>query len=245
MENGFFLITGTSRGIGEALTQRILEDGNTVLGISRKQSEALKAATYHHLSFDLTETARFNQIMEKINEIFDTQSFNFACLINNASAVEPVGSIEKCPAAEIETHVKIGLVAPMLLTSMFIKRFADEKIRKKVVFISSGAAFTPLADESIYCSSKAGINMLAQCIGLEQKDKEFGFEVHTIGPGMVDTSMQLAIRSKTSEEFVLAGFFKQAFEDGKLQEPGKVAEKIFTILENKYEQGKYVSVSDI
>ena len=245
MENGFFLITGTSRGIGEALTQRILEDGNTVLGISRKQSEALKAATYHHLSFDLTETARFNQIMEKINEIFDRQSFNFACLINNASAVEPVGSIEKCPAAEIETHVKIGLVAPMLLTSMFIKRFADEKIRKKVVFISSGAAFTPLADESIYCSSKAGINMLAQCIGLEQKDKEFGFEVHTIGPGMVDTSMQLAIRSKTSEEFVLAGFFKQAFEDGKLQEPGKVAEKIFTILENKYEQGKYVRVSDI
>ena len=96
--------------------------------------------------------------MEKINEIFDRQSFNFACLINNASAVEPVGSIEKCPAAEIETHVKIGLVAPMLLTSMFIKRFADEKIRKKVVFISSGAAFTPLADESIYCSSKAGIN---------------------------------------------------------------------------------------
>lgn len=245
MENGFFLITGTSRGIGEALTQRILEDGNTVLGISRKQSEALKAATYHHLSFDLTETARFNQIMEKINEIFDRQSFNFACLINNASAVEPVGSIEKCPAAEIETHVKIGLVAPMLLTSMFIKRFADEKIRKKVVFISSGAAFTPLADESIYCSSKAGINMLAQCIGLEQKDKEFGFEVHTIGPGMVDTSMQLAIRSKTSEEFVLAGFFKQAFEDGKLQEPGKVAEKIFTILENKYEQGKYVSVSNV
>ena len=87
--------------------------------------------------------------------------------------------------------------------------------------------------------------MLAQCIGLEQKDKEFGFEVHTIGPGMVDTSMQLAIRSKTSEEFVLAGFFKQAFEDGKLQEPGKVAEKIFTILENKYEQGKYVSVSNV
>lgn len=245
MGNGFYLITGTSRGIGEALTQKILEEGNTVLGISRKRSEALKAATYHHLSFDLTETARISQIMEKTNEIIDRQSYNFVCLINNASAVEPVGSIEKCPPAEIETHVKIGLVAPMLLTSMFIKRFADEKIRKKVVFVSSGAAFTPLPDESIYCSSKAGINMLAQCVGLEQKDKEFGFEVHTIGPGMVDTSMQQAIRSKTSDEFVMAGFFKQAFEDGKLQDPDKVAEKIYTILENKYEQGKYVSVSDI
>lgn len=245
MENGFFLITGTSRGIGEALTKKILKEGNTVLGISRKQADTLKAVNYHHLSFDLTETSRISQIMEKTNEIFDRQSFNFICLINNASAVEPVGPIEKCPQAEIESHVKIGLVAPMLLTSMFIKRFTNEKIRKKVVFISSGAAFTPLADESIYCSSKAGINMLAQCIGLEQKDKEFGFEVNTIGPGMVDTSMQLAIRSKTRAEFAMADFFKQAFEAGKLQVPGEVAEKIYTILENKYEQGKYVSVSDI
>ena len=126
-----------------------------------------------------------------------------------------------------------------------IKRFIDEKIRKKVVFISSGAAFTPLADESIYCSSKAGINMLAQCIGLEQKDKDDGFEVVSVGPGMVDTSMQQAIRSKTSQEFAMADFFKQAFEDGKLQEPGEVAEKIYTILEHTYEQGKYVSVNDV
>jgi len=43
----------------------------------------------------------------------------------------------------------------------------------------------------------------------------------------------------------MADFFKQAFEDGKLQEPSKVAEKIYTILENKYEQGKYVSVSEV
>jgi len=32
MRNGFFLITGTSRGIGEALAQKILGKGNTVLG---------------------------------------------------------------------------------------------------------------------------------------------------------------------------------------------------------------------
>jgi len=87
--------------------------------------------------------------------------------------------------------------------------------------------------------------MLAQCVGLEQKDKENGFEVHSIGPGMVDTPMQLAVRSKTKDEFALADFFKQAFDDGKLQEPTTVAGKIYTILENKYEQGKYVSVSDV
>jgi len=245
MKKGFFLITGTSKGIGEALAQKVLQEGNTVLGISRNQPDMLKSSNYYHLSFDLTDTSQISQIMDKMNEVVDKQSFEFVCLVNNASAVEPIGSIEKCPPAEIESHVKIGLLAPMLLTSMFIKRFADEKIRKKVVFISSGAAFTPLADESVYCSSKAGINMLAQCVGLEQKDREHGFEVNSIGPGMVDTSMQQAVRSKTKEEFALADFFKQAFEEGKLQEPSKVAEKIYTILENKYEQGKYVSISEI
>ncbi len=39
--------------------------------------------------------------------------------------------------------------------------------------------------------------------------------------------------------------FQQAYEDDKLQEPGKVAEKIYTILGNKYEQGKYVRVNEV
>ena len=245
MANGFFLITGTSKGIGEALAQKILQEENTVLGISRNRTDTIESKNYYHLSFDLAETSRISNILEKTNEIVEKQDFDFVCLINNASAVEPIGSIENCPPTEIESHVKIGLVAPMILTSMFIKRFADEKIRKKVVFISSGAAFTPLPGESIYGSSKAGINMLAQCIGQEQKDKEYGFEVNSIGPGMVDTSMQLAARSKTSDEFAMAAFFKQAFEEGRLQEPSKVAEKIYAILKNKYEQGKYLSVSEI
>lgn len=245
MGNGFFLITGTSRGIGEALAQKILDEGDMVLGVSRNKSDTLKSTNYIHLSFDLTDTSRISQIMDKVNELIGNYSFDFVCLINNASAIEPLGPIEKCSATKIESHVKIGLIAPILLTSMFIRRFSNEKIRKKVVFISSGAAFNALPDQSIYCSSKAGINMFAQCIGFEQRDKKYGFEVISIGPGMVETSMQKTARSKTSDEFAMADFFRQAFEDGKLQEPGKVAEKIYSILGKKYEQGKYVSVNEV
>lgn len=245
MENGFFLITGASKGIGEALTRKILEEGNTVLGVSRNRSDTLISINYHHLSIDLTETSSISQIIEKVNEISDKQSYDFVCLVNNASAIEPLGPIEKCALAEIDSHIRIGLIAPMLLTSMFIQRFNDEKIRKKVAFISSGAAFTPIPDNSIYCSSKAGINMFAQCVGLEQENREYGFEVVTIGPGMVDTAMQSAIRSKTSDEFTKVDFFKHAFDDGKLQEPGKVAELIYAILVNKNKQGKHVSVAEV
>lgn len=245
MENGFYFITGTSKGIGEALAKKILDEGNTVLGISRNRSSTLKSTNYYHLSHDLNEMSQISQIMDKVNEIFGKQRFGFVCLIHNASAVEPIGSIEKCLLTDIESHVKIGLVAPMLLTSMFIKRFADERIRKKIIFISTSAAFTPMPDTSSYCSTKAGLNMFAQCIGLEQKDKEYGFEVNSIAPGMVDTAMQQTARSKTNDEFAMVEFFKQSYENGKLQKPSEVAEKIYMVLGNKYELGKYLSLNEV
>jgi benzil reductase ((S)-benzoin forming) len=69
--------------------------------------------------------------------------------------------------------------------------------------------------------------------------------VLSIGPGMVDTSMQQAARSKSSREFAMADFFQRAHAEGRLQDAKVVARKICAILENRYEQGKYVSVSEI
>jgi benzil reductase ((S)-benzoin forming) len=245
MKNGFFLITGTSRGIGEALAQDLLEKGNTVLGVARGRMEELKSPRYHHLSFDLADTSRISKIMEKVDEVVDHQGFDFVCLVNNASAIEPLGAIEKCPAEKIDAHIKITLIASAILTSLFIGKFSDVKVRKKVAFLTGGSASTALPHESIYCVCKAGLTMFAQCVGLEQKDKECGFEMITIGPGMVDTYMHQVARSKNRDEYVWADLAKQVYEKGELQDTGKVAEKICTILENKYDQGQYVKVSEV
>jgi benzil reductase ((S)-benzoin forming) len=245
MQHALFVITGTSRGIGDALARNLLQQGHSVVGVSRSGHDLTGSANFHHLPFDLTRTSRVGEIMDKVEAIFTAGRFNFVCLVNNASAVDPVGPIEKGPAEQIEAHLAIGLVSPMLLTSRFIQRFTGEAIRKKVAFISSGAAHTPLPDESVYCTAKAGLHMFARCVGLEQKDRSDGFEVVSIGPGMVDTAMQLAVRSKSSDEFAMADFFRQAFAEGRLQDPDAVAGKILSILEGRFEQGQYVSVTDV
>jgi benzil reductase ((S)-benzoin forming) len=244
MERAFFVITGTSRGIGEALARRVAQEGHTVLGVSRAAPDPLPPGDYHHLPFDLTRTDRVGDIIGKAGGLFDAGRHDFLCLVHNASATEPVGPVEHCGGEAIDAHMRIGLLAPMLLTSLFVKRFAGEPVRKKLAFISSGVAFRPLPDESIYCTAKAGLHMFAQCVGLEQKDRPGGFEVVSIGPGMVDTDMQRTVRSKSSEEFAMADFFKQAHADGQLQDPAVVAGKILTLLERRTEQGQYVSVND-
>jgi benzil reductase ((S)-benzoin forming) len=245
MKNGFYLITGTSKGIGEALAKYLLEKDNTVLGIARSHPDALKSSRYHHLPFDLADTSRIGEIIVKMDEIVEKEKFDFVCLVSNAGLAEPLKSIEKSPADQIEAHIKICMIAPMVLTSMFIHRFIEDRMRKKIVFISSRLAFTALPGVSVYCSTKAGINMFAQCVGLEQESRENGFELISINPGMVDTTMQQVARSKRDDEFASAGQFKQAFKTGKLQEPSKVAEKISYLIDNKYEPGKNLSVSDI
>ncbi len=246
MNNGFFLITGTSRGIGEALARTLLEQGSTVLGVSRTRSQALNFPKYHHLAFDLVNTPRLSEVMDEARAIAEDHRFDFLCLVNNASATEPIGPIEKCAPSEIDAHVGIGLIGPMILTSMFIRAFSDKEVRKKVAFVSSDPSFLGSSDNtSVYESCKAAINIFAQCVGLEQKDMPCEFEVVSIGPGMVDTSMQQIARSKTSLEFAGASFFQQAYLDGRLQVPARVAEKICTILGERYEPGKYVSVSDV
>jgi len=245
MERAFFLITGTSRGIGNALARRVLQEGHSVLGVSRTDPGNLPSAGYRHLPFDLTRSSGIDRIMDEVDREFAGGRFDFACLVNNASAVDPVGPIENSDPAQIEAHLRIGLLSPMLLTSRFMRRFAGEAIRRKVAFISSGAAFTPLPDESVYCTAKAGLAMFAQCVGLEQGDRADGFEIVSIGPGMVDTSMQLAVRSKTREEFAMADFFRQAYEEGRLRDPAQVADAIFAILTGRSAQGQYVSVEEV
>ena len=242
MENGFYLITGTSRGIGEALARKLLIQGHTVLGVSRNRPGELNSDAYHHLTYDLMDSSEIETIMDMAVEIVDTRGFDFLCLVNNAAVVEPLKSIERAEASTIEDHLRIGLVTSVILTSAFMRRFSGHKIRKKVSFISSGAALRPMPDMSMYCSSKAALKMFAECIGLEQKDREHGFEVVSISPGMVETSMQQAVRTGN---YAMAGYFEQAYEDGKVQDRAEVAEKIAMILAQKYENGTFVSVRDV
>ncbi len=242
MENGFYLITGTSRGIGETLAQALLEQGQTVLGVARSQSNKLTSSNYHHIRFDLSNTTEIDQLVDQAAAIVNRHEFDFLCLVNNASLLEPLKSIEACNSQEIDAHIRVGLIAPMVLTSAFMRAFAGLDVRKKIVFITSGAGSNPMQGASVYSTAKAGIDMFTRAVGVEQQDRENGFEVIAISPGMVETTMQKITRSKSTDEFASAERFRQAKQNGYVQEPDNVAGKILSMIDNKYDNGAIVHV---
>ncbi|MGM0883040.1 MAG: SDR family NAD(P)-dependent oxidoreductase [Bacillota bacterium] len=209
MTNYHFIITGTSRGIGEQLAKMLLEADHHVYGISRSQSNAL--ATYNkytHTTFDLSHTV---EIESKINDLFKQipfRNFEMICLINNAAMLEPLKSIEECSVLEINKNLQISLIAPIVLTSCFIKQTNHFQGRRKIINISSGSGKYPAPDMSVYCTAKAGLNMFTHCVGAEQKSQPYPVEIIAVDPGMVETEMQKLARGKNEEDFEMSAFFK-------------------------------------
>jgi benzil reductase ((S)-benzoin forming) len=241
MNRGHFIITGTSRGIGEQLARMLLDNGNYVHGISRGDSNILddyKNYTHHH--FDLSNILGIEPLLKEIFNQINLHASEMICLINNAGMLEPLKTIGNCNAEEINKNIQISLIAPMVLTSYFINQIDNVPIRKKIINISSGSGSYPAPAMSVYCTAKAGINMFTQCIGAEQSKQQYPIEIIAVDPGMVETELQQVARGKDDQDFELAKFFKQAHQTGQLQSTEELGKHLINIIDKKIEPGKLV-----
>ena len=148
----YVIITGTSQGLGEAITAQLLEENTSIISISRRENKELaKLAEQYNSncvfhSLDLQDVhnleTNFNEIISSIQE--DTVSSIH--LINNAGTLAPMKPIEKAESELLITNVQINLLAPMILTSTFMKHTKDWKVDKRVINISSGAGKILISD---------------------------------------------------------------------------------------------------
>lgn len=245
MSKGCFIITGTSRGIGEALAKILLENNHSVYGISRGKSDVLSSYdNYSAINYDLSNIGNIEHLIRDILAKAKIDEFEMICLINNAAMLEPLNPIEACPPEEICKSLHISLVAPIVLSSCFINQTQHLTVRRKIVNISSGAGEHPLQDMSIYCTAKAGLNMFTRCVGVEQTGKINPIEIITVDPGMVDTDMQKTARGMKAETFAMADFFNDAYINGKLQSPDNLVKGLKDIIENQYETGRIMNHLD-
>lgn len=200
---------------------------------------------YHHVTFDLDATEQIADMFgEVINQANFNTGFDMICLVNNAAILEPIKPIDKAIVAEITKSLNINLTANIVLASQFIERTKKLKVRRKIVNISSGSGNYPAADMSIYCTTKAGLNMFTRCVGIEQIENVNPVEIIAVDPGMVETTMQKTARGKNENEFKMANFFKEAYKNRELQSSEEIAQHLLRIVYNKYETGKIVKYYD-
>ncbi len=247
----YVIVTGTSQGLGEAIAAQLLEENTSIISISRRENKELtKLAEQYNSncifhSLDLQDVhnleTNFNEIISSIPE--DTVSSIH--LINNAGTLAPMKPIEKAESELLITNVQINLLAPMILTSTFMKHTKDWKIDKRVINISSGAGKNPYFGWGAYCTAKAGVNMFTQCVATEETEKEYPVKIVAFAPGVVDTSMQAQIRETNKEDFIHLDRFITLKEEGKLLSPEYVAKAIRSLLETEnFPQGEVIRIDE-
>ncbi len=239
--NKIAIITGGSRGIGHGIAEEYHKNGYRVISISR--TETAKEYFIEQYQCDLSD---INQIESTINEIFsnlDKIATTAITLFNNAGNIAEINTIDKVAPANIQRDMQINLVAPLILSSLFIKLTTGWACKKKIINISSGAAVNPYESWAIYCASKAGLDMMTSVISKEQKDVKNGVKVISLYPGIVDTKMQEQARNSPKETFKSVQRFIDFYEHGELFTPQQVAQKIYYLdTTGKLKNGKIIDI---
>lgn len=217
-----FFITGSSSGIGKALAEKALEQGHLVVGLSRHQS--LHHPQYHHVQIDLSDLDNY------VSVTFEAaQGAEELVLINNAGTLGDVHPVGQLSPTKIAEAYRLNILAPSVLSSLFIAHTNEQEIDRSIINISSGAARYPVKSWSTYCASKAALDMFSEVTQADHPE----VKCYSIAPGIVDTPMQGEIRAQNESNFPDRQRFIDYKAAGELSSPALVAEKILRFLARK------------
>ncbi|CAG9620801.1 (S)-benzoin forming benzil reductase [Sutcliffiella rhizosphaerae] len=248
----YFIVTGASKGLGEATVQQLLKKGNHVICISRTENEKLEElanANGAELSFlqeDLTKHERITGIVQYLlSKIEEDNMLEEVYFINNAGMVDPIKPAGKADDKMITKAIHLNLLTPILITNEFIRLTESWNCKKVIINISSGAANRPIHGWNTYCSTKAGLDMFTKTVGLEQGQAASPTTILSFSPGIMDTEMQGVIRNSDKEDFDNIETFKTYYEEGQLRSPFFVAEKLLElILSTNVENGRVYDIKE-
>lgn len=223
------IITGGSKGIGRGIIASYLSNGTSVFAISRTVNTELTKKGVTQIALDLTQTNQLEATLINIFNLLDKAKLRKITLINNAGTLGSVATLDRLNPDIIEKTIRLNTTVPFILGSLFINYFKDWEVEKSIINITSGAALKPYFGWSVYCSSKAAINMLTQTAAAEQTDAKYPVKVLAIAPGVVDTDMQTEIRRSDKSNFKDIERFIALKEDNALNDALTVGKKIFEI----------------
>ncbi|MFA5507954.1 MAG: SDR family NAD(P)-dependent oxidoreductase [Vulcanimicrobiota bacterium] len=208
-----FLVTGASRGLGEAIVRQLQNLGHRVMACARSE-ERLKelwqgVANVEWTACDLSEWQDAEKLLNRTMERFGSLDG----LVNNAGTIQPIDPLEQCDSAEWARAITLNLTTPTLMIRAALPYL--RKSRGRVVNISTGAAVKVVQGWSAYCASKAGFLHLTQVVAVECP--EVGF--FSLRPGVIDTGMQSEIRDSAGMTESDLAKFKGLKESGSLEPP--------------------------
>jgi len=179
------LITGASKGIGQAIAIKLASHGTHIFihgrdqkGLAQTSKEIEKrGGKATQIMADISTPEGCDKLFKSVGKT------SIDVLINNAG-IPMKKSLSELTLHDWNKTVAVNVTAPFLITQKFLPRL---KKGSAIVYILSGAAKYVFPDASAYCMSKFALRGFAEALREELRPK--GIRVINIFPSSVDTAL--------------------------------------------------------
>jgi uncharacterized oxidoreductase len=181
--NNKILITGGASGIGLGLTERFIQENNTVIICGRREAALQEVAD--KFPTVITKVCDLSKEEERIalyNWVSDNHS-DLNVLVNNAGIQHWMSISDNSFYQKTTEEITTNVLAPLHLTSLF----ANLKSLKTVINVTSGLAFIPLAKVPVYSATKAFMRSFT--LSMRHILKSAGIEVIEMIPPALNTDL--------------------------------------------------------
>ncbi|MCK9371622.1 MAG: SDR family oxidoreductase [Sulfuricurvum sp.] len=183
------IVTGSSSGIGEAISRMFLGEGYHVIGISRRRG-TIEHPAFEHLACDLSNGGSIDAITQHL-----LKTKELAVLVNAAGfgRFEPH---EELSPKTITEMIALNLTAPVLLTNLLLRHL--KTTQGTIINITSIEATRSSKFSALYSATKSGLRAFGH--SLFEEVRTSGVAVVTINPDMTDTPFFDPLRFGVGED---------------------------------------------
>jgi NAD(P)-dependent dehydrogenase (short-subunit alcohol dehydrogenase family) len=180
------LLTGVTRGLGRALTDRFIEKGHTVWGCGRNGEQIARlqqrfGPPHDFARVNVADDAHVADWARRLLQNHPAPDF----LLNNAAVINALAPLWEVPAAEFDALIDINIKG----VTNVIRHFVPAMIARGagiIINFSSGWGRSVSPEVAPYCASKFAVEGLSKALAEELPS---GMASVPLNPGIIDSDM--------------------------------------------------------
>lgn len=176
--NKIYVVTGSTSGIGKAVTEKLVQDKNCIVFAGYRNKEKIPAEILPNVKYFYINLADSDSIKQAA-EYIKSKTKHISALINVAGCVV-AGPIEKIEISELKHQFDINTFSHL----EFTQNLVDILDNSKIINISSMSSFGNFPFISPYCASKRALDIFFNAFELENHRN---IKVISVKPGVIAT----------------------------------------------------------